>query len=111
MHARTKVWIEHDGKIVLGDGRVQLLEEIDKTGSLREAARQLGMPYRRAWAKLRETETNFGAPLVESVHGGTGGGGESRLTDDAKRLVSQYQRLAQTMDRHLQAEFPRAFKS
>lgn len=66
MKARAKVWVEVDGNVVLGDGRVQLLALIDETGSLREAASRLGLPYRRAWGKIRETEANLGVKLVES---------------------------------------------
>ena len=111
MEAHTKVWIELDGKIVLGDVRVRLLELIGETGSLRDAATRVGMPYRRAWGKVRESEANLGMKLVESEIGGSGGGGCSRLTADAKRLITQYQRLSKAMDKHLKTEFARTFKA
>jgi molybdate transport system regulatory protein len=108
---RAKVWLESGGKVVLGDFRARLLMLIDETGSLRAAAKELDIPYRRAWAKLREAEEHVGFQLVESTHGGAGGGGGSRLTPRAAKLVGRYQRLTRAIDRHLQAEFKLAFKT
>ena len=111
MEPHTKVWVELDGKIVLGDTRVKLLALIDETGSLRDAAARLGIPYRRAWGKVRETEANLGVTLVESAVGGTGGGGGSQLTAAARRLVANYERLNAAMDKHLEREFARTFNA
>jgi molybdate transport system regulatory protein len=33
----------------LGPGKIRLLEAIDKTGSISQAGRNVGMSYRRAW--------------------------------------------------------------
>lgn len=41
MEPRAKLWVEQDGKLVLSDYRVRLLELIDETGSLAEAAGRL----------------------------------------------------------------------
>lgn len=109
MEAHAKFWIEVDGNIVLGDYRVKLLALIDETGSLRDAAARLGLSYRRAWGKIREIEANLGVKLVVSAIGGPGGGGSSHLTDEARRLVAQYQRLSDAMNQHLRTEFARAF--
>ena len=37
------------GEMVLGPGKVDLLEAIGRTGSISAAGRELGMSYRRAW--------------------------------------------------------------
>jgi molybdate transport system regulatory protein len=92
MEPHLKVWVELNA------------------GSLRDAAARLGLSYRRAWGKIREIEANLGVKLVESAIGGPGGGGSSRLTDDAKRLVQSYQRLDDAMQGHLAVEFERSFK-
>jgi molybdate transport system regulatory protein len=107
--AHAKLWVERNGKIVLGDFRVKLLRLIDEEGSLREAAARLNISYRQAWGKVREIETNLGVRLVDSEIGGAGGG-RSQLTEDARRLVAQYERFSATMDRHLETEFPRHFR-
>ena len=43
----------HGKEIALGPGKVSLLEEIERTGTLAEAARGLGMSYMRAWHLLQ----------------------------------------------------------
>jgi molybdate transport system regulatory protein len=48
MQVRTKIWIEQDGAVMLSDRREALLEEVEATGSLAEAARQMDVPYRTA---------------------------------------------------------------
>ena len=46
---KSKIWIESNGKILLGEGRVQLLKAIKETGSLSKAAKKLKMSYKKAW--------------------------------------------------------------
>lgn len=105
---RIKLWVERDGNLVLSDYRVRLLELIDETGSLTEAAAAMQLSYRRAWGKLKEIERNLGVKLVESAAGGAGGGG-SRLTDDGRRFVDLYGNFRRTMERDLDREFARFF--
>jgi len=108
MEPRVKVWLEQDGKLVLSDYRVRLLRLIDETGSLSDAAQAMGLSYRRAWGKVKEIEHNLGVKLLESAAGGPGGGG-SRLTPDARRLVDQYERFRQAAETDLAQDFQRSF--
>jgi molybdate transport system regulatory protein len=108
MEPRAKLWIEHEGRLVLSDYRVRLLEHIDETGSLSEAAVRMQLSYRRAWGKVKEIEQNLGAKLIESAAGGAGGGG-SRLTADGKRLIALYREFRTNVERDLAAEFARIF--
>ncbi len=108
MEPHAKLWIEEDGKLVLSDYRVRLLELIDETGSLAEAAARMQLSYRRAWGKVREIEQNLGLKLVESAAGGAGGGG-SRLTDDGRRLVAMFERFRKAAEHDLSTEFARIF--
>lgn len=87
---------EFDARIGRGDvtltGRdVELLRAIDDHGSINAAATALGRSYSRAQQRVVELEESFG-DLVERERGGSGGGG-SRLTDEARDLLSQYDRL------------------
>ena len=66
---------------------------MEETGSLSGAAERLGLSCRRAWGKVRELENNLGVRLVESVAGGSRGGG-SRLTADGAILVERYREFA-----------------
>ena len=76
MIPRYNLWLEVDGEVVLSRWRVQLLRAIDATGSIRSAADELHVPYRRAWEKVQEMETRSGRRLVDTEVGGEGGGGE-----------------------------------
>ena len=43
----------------IGPGKVRLLEAIDKTGSISQAGRALGMSYRRAWLLIDDMNQCF----------------------------------------------------
>ena len=51
--------------MLLGLGRIQLLELVEELGSLNKAAAAMGMSYRAAWGRMKQTETVIGEPLVE----------------------------------------------
>jgi len=90
--AKVKLWVESDGRLVMSDYRLRLLELIGETGSLAHAAAALGLSYRRAWGKVKELESNLGIHLVESEAGGAGGGHTS-LSPQAIALVAAYRRF------------------
>jgi molybdenum-dependent DNA-binding transcriptional regulator ModE len=46
----------------LGPGKIRLLEAIDKTGSISQAGRSLGMSYRRAWLLVDDMNNCFRDP-------------------------------------------------
>ena len=48
MQVKSKVWVEAGGEIVAGDGKINLLERIEETGSIQKAAGEIGMSYRHA---------------------------------------------------------------
>jgi molybdate transport system regulatory protein len=108
MEPRIKLWLEKDGRIVLSGYRVRLLQYIAETGSLAEAARRMGLSYRRAWGKIKEIETNLGVRLVRSESGGPGGGG-TRLTAEGERLVSLYPRFEAAAEADLRRDFSEVF--
>jgi molybdate transport system regulatory protein len=109
MRPRSKFWVEKEGKLVLSDYRVRLLELIDETGSLAEAAARMELSYRRAWGKLREIEQNMGVKLVDTAIGGAGGGG-SRLTERGRKLVDMYARFRSAAEDDVVREFDRIFQ-
>ena len=57
----------------LGPGKIALLERIEATGSLSQAARELGMSYRRAWLLLDDVNRMFNDPATTTSVGGSGG--------------------------------------
>lgn len=89
---RLTIRIDFEPGHALGPGKIQLLEMVDKTGSIRGAASAMKMSYRRAWLLIQATEKTFGAPLVAAATGGRRGGGAS-LTALGKRVVRLYRRI------------------
>jgi molybdate transport system regulatory protein len=83
------IWIVRDGHAFLGRGRVALLEEIDSTGSISEAARHMGMSYKKAWRLVEAMNTLAAVPLVVRTSGGIGGGGTT-LTERGRQLVDAF---------------------
>jgi molybdate transport system regulatory protein len=59
----------------VGPGRADLIELIAETGSISEAAKRMGMSYKRAWSLVQTLNEGFGAPLIETQRGGAGQGG------------------------------------
>ena len=80
------------GKIALGPGRVELLELIGETGSLRSAAARMGMSYMRAWKIVKSLNSWFRPALVEVARGGKRGGG-AELTRAGQEVVTLYRRM------------------
>jgi N-terminal domain of molybdenum-binding protein len=76
----------------LGPGKIALLEHIEATGSLSQAARELGMSYRRAWLLLDDLNRMFTDPATTASVGGSGGGG-AQLTDLGRAIVKAYREI------------------
>jgi molybdate transport system regulatory protein len=79
--------IYRDDSIAIGPGKVALLEAIAETGSISAAARQIGMSYRRAWVLVDETNKALSSPAVQTLAGGSHGGGTA-LTPVGKNWSS-----------------------
>ena len=62
---RMHLWLESGESVYFGMGRVMLLDMIEQHGSLRKASEAMGMSYRAAWGRMKQTETVIGEPLVE----------------------------------------------
>lgn len=76
----------------VGPGKVQLLELIERHGSISAAGRAMDMSYRRAWMIIEELNKTFDSPLVAKQTGGSGGGGAA-LTALGKEVVERYRRI------------------
>lgn len=81
-----------DGAIPIGPGKADLLEAIDRTGSIRAAAGQLGMSYMRAWSLVRTMNAAFDTELVEKLRGGTERGG-AILTARGHEVLAAYRAM------------------
>jgi molybdate transport system regulatory protein len=79
-------------KAYVGPGRADLLEGIARTGSIAEAAKAMGMSYRRAWSLVQALNEGFGQPLIETTRGGVGQGGAS-LTPAGAEVLRRYRAM------------------
>jgi len=86
---RSKIWLEKDGKLYMGWGRVTLLERIDELGSISAAAKSMKLAYRNAWLWVEAMNRLSPTPLVEKTAGGARGG-HARLTEEGRRIVNEY---------------------
>ena len=82
----VRLWIEETEGPFLGIGKIWLLENIQKTGSITNAAKAMKMAYRQAWQLVEEMNKRAEKPLVEKLLGGKGGGG-ARLTEAGERAI------------------------
>ena len=76
----------------MGPGRAQLIEQIDRTGSISAAARAMGMSYRRAWQLVESLNASFNETVVTTAIGGKRGGG-AQVTNFGRRLVKRYHEM------------------
>lgn len=83
---RSRQWIvdEHN-RIIIGEGRRDILEHIEKTGSLNKTAKIMKMSYKGVWSKIKATEKylNFRIVHTDRKEG-------SRLTREGKELLNKY---------------------
>lgn len=105
---RVKVWLEVDGDYVFGHGLAEILQAVESTGSLKEAAAKLGKSYRHVWSRVKEAEAAIGQTLVETQVGGTGSQ-RSSLSPRAQSLLTDFAALRTRMMKVLQAEFSDRF--
>jgi molybdate transport system regulatory protein len=104
LQVRSKVWLEVDGAPVFGQGREQLLRQIQATGSINAAAKLMGIPYRKAWTYLDAMEKRLGYPLVNRQKGGAGGGNSS-LTAQALELLEAFETLQDGVNAFVDGRF------
>lgn len=76
----------------LGETRVRLLEAIERSGSISQAAKEVPLSYKAAWDAVDAMNNLAEQPLVERVVGGRHGGG-SILTDYGRRVVALYRAM------------------
>ena len=87
-----RIDLDPEGRI--GPGKIQLLENIQATGSISAAGRAMEMSYKRAWDLVDEMNRIFGQAAVERQTGGKNGGG-AILTPFGESLVSRYRAIEQ----------------
>ena len=87
-----RIWLEVGGEKILGHGRVELLERIQASGSIRQAALQMKMSYKQAWDLINHINSHFENPMVTSQRGGKGGG-KAEVTAEGLKLIEKFHQL------------------
>jgi molybdate transport system regulatory protein len=93
-----RIRIDFAENVHVGPGKIALLEAIRSSGSISDAARSLGMSYRRAWMLINSLKQGFSEAVTVSAAGGAGGGG-ARVTSFGASLIKQYRMLEREIGR------------
>ncbi|KIA94822.1 MULTISPECIES: winged helix-turn-helix domain-containing protein [unclassified Flavobacterium] len=99
----VRLWIEEAEGPFLGIGKIWLLENIKKTGSITNAAKEMKMAYRQAWQLVEEMNQRAESPLVEKLLGGKGGGG-ARLTEAGETAITVFYEIEKRIKDFAQKE-------
>jgi len=90
--------------LMIGPGKIALLERVRAEGSISAAARSMGMSYKRAWELVDEVNSMFVKPAVLTSKGGKTGGG-ALLSDLGIELIRAYRTLEEASVRAFHAQF------
>jgi molybdate transport system regulatory protein len=92
----TPRWIEAELRLagMLDNRMIGLLRAIEQSGSINQAAKQVGLSYKGAWQMLERANNGAPQPLLTTATGGSKGGGTA-LTPAGKALLTLFARLEQ----------------
>jgi molybdate transport system regulatory protein len=103
-HITARVRIYFGSALAVGPGRVELLEGIQRTGSLSQAARDMGMSYRRAWLLMQSLNNSLSSPASLAIRGGRQGGG-AIVTPTGRALIRAYRGTEAKVARNISERF------
>lgn len=86
---KVKLYLEDDSGKFMGIGVLWLLKAIEKSGSLRSAASELGISYSKAYGMVDNLEKALDQKMIERKKGGQDRLGAS-LTPFAKEFITLY---------------------
>jgi molybdate transport system regulatory protein len=91
--------VDENNNIILGEGRREIFENIEKTGSLNQTAKIMKMSYKAVWGKVKATEEHLKIKMIT-----TNKKRGSVLTKEGKELLQKYielQEQCMKMDDHI----------
>ena len=90
MELSTKIYLlDGNGDKFMGIGVLWLLEAVDESSSLRQAAKKMELSYSKAYNMLSHLEESLGRPMVERRRGGHSREG-IELTPFAREFIALY---------------------
>jgi molybdate transport repressor ModE-like protein len=93
-----------------GKGIAELLQLVDKFGTIQKACKSMDMSYSKAWKIINRLEKELGFKVLETKAGGKKGG-ESVLTDDARDLLARYTKMNKDIEEYTIKEYKKYFCS
>ncbi|MFZ2406710.1 MAG: TOBE domain-containing protein [Methylobacter sp.] len=88
-------WVDGELRLAGLDNRmIGLLRAIDQSGSINQAAKQMGLSYKGAWQIIERANNGSPKTLVATATGGSKGGGTC-LTEAGRSLLALFSRLEQ----------------
>ncbi|RLC27156.1 MAG: LysR family transcriptional regulator [Deltaproteobacteria bacterium] len=86
---KSRQWlVDEQDRIIMGDGRREILENIERTGSINQTAKVMKMSYKAAWGKIKATEKYLDARIVY-----TDRKKGAWLTEEGKELLMKFRAL------------------
>ena len=94
MKLKYKFWFEKDGEAVLTDLKYRILKEIKRKGSIKEAAKSLGISYKKALEHIKVMERRLGFKVVRRERGKG-----AQLTPEAEHLLERYEKAKEAFEK------------
>ena len=86
---KSSQWIvDENDNAIIGKGRMEILDNIEKTGSINQTAKMMKMSYKAVWSKIKATEKHLDTVVVH-----TDRQEGSRLSKQGKELLEKYRLL------------------
>ncbi len=96
---RFKIWLENEkGEYIIGAGTAKILEAIEKTNSLKKAAKKLGISYKHAWSLIKRAEKAYGIRIVNTKRGGIEKG-QTHITNEGRKLLEMFNELQKAVEK------------
>ena len=90
LRPRIKVWMQSPNGF--GSRFIAILEAVERTGSIKHAATDVGWSYRHVWSRIKRAENALGCTLV-TTHLGGPDKDRSEVTPAARHIVSRFHEL------------------
>lgn len=94
MQAEILLTLKLQERLFADPRRINLLKQIEQTGSISQGAKNANISYKSAWDAINEMNQLSEQTLVERATGGKGGGG-AVVTRYGQRLIQLYDLLGQ----------------
>ena len=101
---RVKLWLSANGESVFCRGLCDILQAVEATGSIKEAAARVDRSYRFVWARIKEAEQAIGGTLVETHVGGRGTQ-RSQLSPLARELIQEFEAVCTELRQLVDVKF------